>query len=231
MARIPKPTGRKSHLGEMHLKASSARLEGDRQYKKQIIVACEGEETEFNYFMSLKLDFRNALVEPVKVEIYDSKGKADPLHVVERGITEREKRRKSNWDDDLDEVWCVFDVEQENINRHIPEAVQIAHGEGLRLAISNPCFEYWYLLHFEKTGRVFANCDEVEREIKRKRRIPNYDKAMSVYPLLKPPKMDLALKNASELRHENPEIWESCHLPANRPATDVDILVRLITGK
>jgi hypothetical protein len=44
-----------------------------------------------------------------------------------------------------DEIWCVFDVDDHpNLN----DARQLADGRGVALAVSNPCFELWLLLHF-----------------------------------------------------------------------------------
>jgi hypothetical protein len=45
-----------------------------------------------------------------------------------------------------DHVWCVFDVDE---HPHIPDAKQQARDNGIELAISNPCFELWLLLHFQ----------------------------------------------------------------------------------
>lgn len=43
-------------------------------------------------------------------------------------------------------MWCVFDVDE---HPHIPDAKQQARDNGILLAISNPCFELWALLHFQ----------------------------------------------------------------------------------
>jgi hypothetical protein len=43
-------------------------------------------------------------------------------------------------------VWCAFDVDD---HPNMAEAKQQALANGLHLAISNPCFELWVLLHFQ----------------------------------------------------------------------------------
>jgi len=45
-----------------------------------------------------------------------------------------------------DEVWCVFDVDEHHA---ISEARRKARDNDVRLAISNPCIELWFLLHFQ----------------------------------------------------------------------------------
>lgn len=49
-------------------------------------------------------------------------------------------------DDNLryEEVWCVFDFDQ---HPRVSEARQMAKDNGLKLAMSNACFELWLLLH------------------------------------------------------------------------------------
>src|SRR3546814_12188831 len=51
-------------------------------------------------------------------------------------------------------------------------------GQQFELAISNPCFEVWVLLHFERSARPFANCQEVIRSLKQHR--PEYTKSNKV---------------------------------------------------
>ena len=36
------------------------------------------------------------------------------------------------------------------------------------MALSDPCFEVWTLLHLEDTGAAFANCDQVIKRIESK---------------------------------------------------------------
>src|SRR5262249_27212226 len=51
-----------------------------------------------------------------------------------------------------DEVWCVYDVDS---HPKLADAFQQARDNGIELAISNPCFELWLLLHFrEQTAHI-----------------------------------------------------------------------------
>jgi hypothetical protein len=57
---------------------------------------------------------------------------------------QREERRGHGaaWD----EIWCVFDVDSHpNLNL----AIAKAEASGIRVAVSNPCIELWFILHFE----------------------------------------------------------------------------------
>lgn len=41
--------------------------------------------------------------------------------------------------------------------------------------VNNPCLEYWFLLHFENSGRTYKNCGDVTTKLKRY--LPGYDKS------------------------------------------------------
>ncbi|MEU9564283.1 RloB family protein [Streptomyces sp. NPDC048161] len=47
--------------------------------------------------------------------------------------------------EEYDQAWCVFDVDEfTDIDRAVTEAGR----HGIEIALSNPCFELWLLLHF-----------------------------------------------------------------------------------
>lgn len=67
-----------------------------------------------------------------------------PLKLVERARQQqRSQRRKSP---DFDEIWCVFDVDS---HPDVKSAVTEARDVGIEIAVSNPCFELWLVLHVE----------------------------------------------------------------------------------
>jgi hypothetical protein len=45
-------------------------------------------------------------------------------------------------------VWCVFDIDS---HPNVEDALQMARDNGIHLAISNPCFELWLLLHLRES--------------------------------------------------------------------------------
>jgi len=55
-------------------------------------------------------------------------------------------------------VWCVFDVDD---HPRVADARQMAADNGIELAISNPCFELWLLLHF-RDGPGMQHRDKIE---------------------------------------------------------------------
>jgi hypothetical protein len=72
-----------------------------------------------------------------------------PLQLVERAveakkIDERDARRGRGRS--YDEIWCIHDVDE---HPNLPQAVDLARRHDIQLAVSNPCLELWFLLHFE----------------------------------------------------------------------------------
>jgi hypothetical protein len=116
--------------------------------------------------------------------------RSDPMHVVALARAANEERAglaRQDRADPFEEVWVVFDTEgPQNAARiqRAREAVEEAGRLGFRTAVSNPCFEYWLLLHFEQTRKHFHNGDAVCRNLEK--HIKDYDKSRSVYKATRP---------------------------------------------
>ena len=112
--------------------------------RPRILVVCEGEITERQYLGGFRDWCRNPRVE-VRLE---GPGGV-PLTLVKRAkelkrAAEEDARRERDENLLYEQVWCVFDFDE---HPNIPQARQLARDNGLRLAMSNPCFELWLLLH------------------------------------------------------------------------------------
>ena len=181
-----------------------------------ILIVTEGEKTEPNYFEGLRMKWSLSTAE-VEVE---GEG-ATPRKVVEKAISlkeQRERESKSPFKTAYDEVWCVVD---RDTHADFHDARQLATGNDVTFAVSVPCFEFWYLLHFTYTTRQFANFAELKPELGKHLR--GYDKATDYLDDLLP-RLDDAFKNAAQLRRDNEKTGNSS------PATDVDLLVKVLEG-
>lgn len=129
-----------------------ARRSAYREPRKRILIFCEGVLTEPQYFD----DFRRYEHNPLVDVVIDDEG-GSPKTLVERAASrkkEAEKEAKRFKDQNLkyDEVWCVYDVDE---HPKLEDAFQQARDNGIKLAVSNPCFELWLLLHFaEQTAHI-----------------------------------------------------------------------------
>jgi hypothetical protein len=198
------------HRGDLRRRPPS------RERRRLILVVCEGKVTEPKYFRALRIHFHTRTLEIV---IDDQHG--TPKTLVERAVelkrqaTTEAKRQR---DDNLayDEVWCVFDVDEHPL---LPEARQQAQVNGISLAISNPCFELWALLHFQ--NQTAAEDRNKVRELL-KRHIPKYDKELPAQILI--PRLEKAMESARHLDH----LADLAGAPGKNPSTGVYRLVERI---
>ncbi|MBD2483482.1 RloB family protein [Planktothrix sp. FACHB-1365] len=157
--------------------------------RKRLLIVCEGQETEPNYFNNLYKNLnRGHLYIQVKGE-----GRVT-LSLVERAIELR------NEDGEYNEVWCVFDrdFKSENKNQqNFNAAIALALRENIRLAISNDAFELWYLLHYEyyisETHRDNLS-QKLEERLGKK-----YNKNLDLYEKYLKQRQQTAIKNAENL--------------------------------
>jgi len=130
------------------------RREAFKEPRKSVLIVCEGEKTEPKYFRMLTSNLRLVMVE-VKIV---GEGAA-PINVVDRAIELRGERKqlakKSITKAAYEVVYCVIDVEAPVPHESLARAIDKAKGNKLDVILSNPCFEYWYILHFRKTSAPF----------------------------------------------------------------------------
>lgn len=173
--------------------------------------------TEPEYLRAFGRKVRNQLVE---VEI--TGGHGVPKTLVEKATARKkqaEKEARRRGDDNLkyDEVWCVFDVDQ---HPNLPEAKIQARDYGIRLAISNPSFELWLLLHFQD-HTAWIHRDDVCRLL-RCPHLPAYDKHVNFERLAGAYEEAVRRALALEKRHA------SASMAGANPSTDVHRLTERI---
>lgn len=190
---------------------------GGRDAKKRVVVVCEGLKTEPDYLRLINKRSRKALVE---LEIIDEPA-TSPKQLVERACqilseSKREARRTKDPNSKVNEIWCVFDVDEHPLLR---ESQKQASDNGISVAISNPCIEIWFLLHFsDQTANIHRDTARRSLEV----HIPGYAKKFKDISSLEG-RYEQAKKRALDLqsKHEGDET----HFPDNNPSTDVWKLV------
>lgn len=113
-----------------------------RPQRKRMLIVCEGEKTEPNYFKSIIANFP-----PHLAKIIDIQGLgANTLSLV--NCAKKLRDAKANSDYSYDETWVVFDRDSFPPDA-FDNAIHRANDSGMEVAWSNEAFEIWYLLHFE----------------------------------------------------------------------------------
>jgi hypothetical protein len=125
-----------------------------RQPRKTLVIFCEGERTEPEYLQALKRKPSVRDVAAVDIRVETSHGGA-PLTLVSMAAGARSKAISE--EAEIDEFWCVFDVEWPVNHPNLKEAIEQAYRSEIRVAVSNPCFELWLILHFKDQNRWLSN--------------------------------------------------------------------------
>lgn len=129
-----------------------ARNTASREPKRRLLVVCEGKVTEPTYLRGLERLIRNA---KLVIDIPPEPQGSDPRTLVEwaQDLSQKATELACRENDPFlayDEVWCVFDVDEHPPHR-MNDVRQLATAHGVKLAVSNPCFELWLLLHFRES--------------------------------------------------------------------------------
>ena len=140
-----------------------ARTEGILD-SRLIVIAAEGERTEKIYFEALRAYARNSRVH-IRILERDEEHKHDsaPEYVLEQLM----RFKSENALESDDELWWVIDRDNWKQTALRVVAQKCVQDDALHLALSNPCFELWLMLHLEDVAS-FSDAEK-ERLFKNKR--------------------------------------------------------------
>jgi hypothetical protein len=192
---------------------SLRRRKSFREPRARFLIVCEGEVTEPTYFKDIRHRERGI----IELEIVPA---GVPKTVVERAVqlkkgSERDARKDENLR--YDHVRCVFDVDA---HPFLAEAKEQARANAIEIAVSNPCFELWFLLHFKdqtahiERHKVQHQCGE---------HMPGYQKVPPCDTLM--PLRDAAIERDIQLDN-----WHATRdTVGGNPSTGVYRLIQQIT--
>jgi len=126
---------------------------------RSLLVFVEGEKTEPGYLTYFKREYRHLVI--VTVDPFHG----GPLQLVERAIKNQKDEAyeaKRGRGSAHDEYWCMFDVDE---HPNLPQAIKLAGENRIHLAISSPCIELWFILHFNDQT---AHIDRTKAQIQAK---------------------------------------------------------------
>lgn len=187
--------------------------ESGNKSARLIIIATEGSETEPKYFESVRRKFRSKRTHIEIISTEKSTTKSAPEYVMDR-LNSFKKEYILNTEDEL---WIIIDFDRWGVKK-LSEINKLCYQKKYFLAVSNPCFEIWILLHFksltniskEEKNRIKSNA-----KISRNRRY--FDKLIFdevqeeniLYSYIDSlaPYVQRAIKNAKELDKNSSEDW------------------------
>lgn len=140
-----------------------------------IVIASEGKDTERIYFKALAKEYSNLRVHVHILERSENEqNNSSPEHVLKQL-----NDYKSKYDLEADdELWLVVDKDRwtEAMLSHV--ATECSQEVAMHMALSNPCFELWLLLHMEDAASL--SLEEQEQWMKNRRRSKNADTYLKV---------------------------------------------------
>lgn len=119
------------------------RISKQLEEKTTVLIICEGQKTEPNYFNKLKEKYHLSNIIILK------NTKPSPSSVVRVAM---EKQREYKLDAKNSIIYCVFDRDE---HKDIDNALDMIKAKSFNAILSSVCFEIWYLLHFEYTTHIF----------------------------------------------------------------------------
>lgn len=142
---------------------------------KKILIVCEGEKTEPNYFEGAREYYE---LNTVNVEVRGDCD-SDPMSIV--SFAKQRYREEKDAGDPFDQIYCVFDKDGHATYARAINALTSASPKDTYFTINSvPSFEYWLLLHFVYSTRPYtplpgnSSGNQVLTELKNY--IPHYEK-------------------------------------------------------
>jgi hypothetical protein len=183
------------------------RASNSLEKEKIIVLAFEGNDTEEIYFEEFKSSeiFDDALIFLHLLKRPKSNTNSAPNHVFKK--LKKEAKDEYNFKDN-DELWMIIDTDRW---KNIPNIIlECKKQNNMFVAVSNPCFEFWLLLHIkdisEYSQEELTLILENRRVTKKKNYVDSkiteilgsYNKS-NPKPELFIPTVDTAIKQAKEL--------------------------------
>ena len=200
---------------------SNDRVRKVRKQKSKILIAAEGKnKTEKTYFSNFEDGKKSYNI------TYARGNNTDPLKLVKMLIKEIDELKLDLQDDDV--AYCIFDTDVDpNKNKIIEEAIQLARKNNIKIITSSPCFELWFLLHYDYTT---ANMDSEEVIKRLKEYYPKYEKNINIYPdIIK--EIDLAIDRAKKLEKYQTDNNRRIGTVEANPNTEVYKIVEYLMKK
>ena len=140
-----------------------------------IVIASEGKDTERIYFKALAKEYTNPRVHVHILERSEAEqNNSSPDHVLKQ-LNDYKSQYELEADDEL---WLVVDKDRWTEAMLSCVATECSQEVAMHMALSNPCFELWLLLHIEDSALLTP--EEQKQWIENRRKSKNGDPYLKV---------------------------------------------------
>jgi hypothetical protein len=153
----------------------------------QLMVFAEGKKTESIYLTNWNRLYREKAIVNIAAHEHTTPFELAQSAASQRRQDLREARRGRGAA--YHQYWCMFDVDD---HPKLSEALDMASANSINVALSSPCLELWFLLHFDKqtayldrheaqkrSKEFLLGCDKVLTQAAVDLLVANYDVAKS----------------------------------------------------
>lgn len=173
---------------------ASYKRKSQRITPKRIFICTEGSVTEPRYFNDFIEYYRISQAHVILIPREDSL--SSPSQIIDK-VNQFIKTQKINKKYiQGDEFWLVLDTDRWGYNLHqtIDEAVQRKY----KHAVSNPCFEIWFLLHYKTSDEIKSEYHQLNTKSAINTTLHQYPiSGLNITDYIH--KTDFAIQNAKEL--------------------------------
>lgn len=146
--------------------------------RKQIAIIVDG-ECEFWYFEMMKRN-ESTLNVSLKPKLPQKKRLSEQYNE----IVESAKHFDSVfWIVDFDKINEEDRTKSKGQKSTVQEfkeyQIKLSKVDNVKIIVNNPCLEFWFLLHFEKTGRFFDSCEGASKQLKK--HLKDYEKTQKYF--------------------------------------------------
>ena len=140
-----------------------------------IVIASEGKDTERIYFKALAKEYTNPRVHVHILERSENEqNNSSPEHVLKQ-LNDYKIQYELEADDEL---WLVVDKDRWTEAMLSRVATECSQEVAMHMALSNPCFELWLLLHMEDAASLTT--EEKKQWMENRRKSKNADPYLKV---------------------------------------------------
>ncbi len=171
---------------------------------KLIIIASEGQETEPNYFDEIISHENYGRSGVFVITLRRSYSNSSPKSVLNQ-LKSAKKEFSLKYDDEL---WIVIDRDKWT-DQELNDVAKECQNQNIQIALSNPCFEIWLLMHFcdlhkNNNASICKNKNSLKCEltkILKSKKLISY--GMKAYV----PHVERAISNAIKMDKQPQERW------------------------
>ena len=193
---------------------------GKNKLTKQAFAVVVDGQTEYWYLQMLKQNEPNILFD------------ITPKILQKKNIDQQYELITTLSEEEYDKVFWVIDLDvllkEEREKKSNPSSLRkfleyyksLSKNQKVVVIVNNPCLEYWFLLHFRKTTKVFTACTDAEKEVSQY--LKGYEKTEKffkksnndIYTQLKP-YLKIAVSNATALGNFDTQEYKRamCEMP------------------